>query len=65
MKLGRDLINDCSVVCDLRITHTLPCRNCIYKGKVCDAIKHKFKCDRPYELLDKNEFNERLGYYYD
>lgn len=65
MKLGRELINDISVVCDMRSTYNLTCRDCMYKGNMCDSFKHKFKVDKPYELLDNHELKERYGYYYD
>ena len=51
--LGRELINDTSVVCDMRTTHNLPCKDCIYKGRICEAVKHRFKVKKPYELINK------------
>ena len=63
--LGRELINDTSVVCDMRTTYNLPCKDCIYKGRICEVVKHKFKVKKPNELINKEEFKERFGYYYD
>ena len=65
MKLSRELINDISVVCDMRATYNLSCHDCMYKGELCDKMKHKFKVAKPYELIDNNETKERFGYYYD
>lgn len=65
MKLGREVINDCAVVCDMRHTYILSCRDCKYKGNICDMVKRRFKLEKPYEIMDKNEFEERYGFYYD
>ena len=64
-KLGHELINDTSIVCDMRHTYNLPCKDCMYKGKICDMVKHKFSIKKPYELMDKEETKERFGFYYD
>ena len=46
---------DIVTTCDTNYTCGRGCRKSFNRGKMCDAFKHKWKVQRPYEILDRKE----------
>lgn len=50
---------DIATTCEIRKDHGRTCKDCIYYGKICERIKHRYDVSKPGELVEELMLKKR------